>query len=74
MLNLSNIKSSIHIIAMFTIINLQTICHKQYVGMSVTYVHAQFHMPSSNCSTVIAVKLKAKDNFCTATMLLFPVP
>jgi hypothetical protein len=39
--------------------------------MFMVLLHTKFHMPSSNGSLVIVVKLKAKENVRTAAMLLF---
>jgi hypothetical protein len=39
--------------------------------MFMFYLHSSFHMPISNCSFVIAVKLQAKGYIRTAAMLLF---
>jgi hypothetical protein len=36
-----------------------------------TYLRNKFHMPSPHYSLVIAIKPKAKENMCTAAMLLF---
>jgi hypothetical protein len=35
------------------------------------YLHTKYHMPSSNGSLVIDVKLRGKENLSTADMLLF---
>lgn len=39
--------------------------------MLVIYLPTKFHIHSSDGTFPIAVKMKAKENFCTATMLLF---
>jgi hypothetical protein len=35
-----------------------------------TYLHIKFHIPSSNSSLVIAIKLKARDKISTTVILL----
>jgi hypothetical protein len=39
--------------------------------MLTIYLHTKLHMPRSNGSLGIAVKMKAKDNFRTAAMLFY---
>jgi hypothetical protein len=43
--------------AMFIIVDLQTIFHRQFVGMFMIYFRTKFKMFSSNGSLVISVKL-----------------
>jgi hypothetical protein len=67
MFNLLDITSKFRTNAMFI-----TYCiHAQFVCMFMTYFHNEFHVPSSDCSLIITVKLKADDNFCMAIILLF---
>jgi hypothetical protein len=62
-----------HTTVIFVIVDLQTIFYAQFVSMFIIYCHTKFHIPSSNCSLVITVKLKAKGHFLTATMLLYHI-
>jgi hypothetical protein len=55
---------------MFVIVDLQ-IFHTQFASMFLIYLYTIFHLPSSSGSLVNTVKLKAKETFCLATMLLF---
>jgi hypothetical protein len=44
--------------------------HAYCVGVFRIYLHARFHMPSSN-NTLVNIKLIAKEGFLTAAMPLF---
>jgi len=44
--------------------------HTECASMSVSYSHIQFHMPCSNCSSDVTIKMKAKANLYTTAMLL----
>jgi hypothetical protein len=54
---------------MSVIIDLQTVFHTQFVDMVMIYLHTRFHMPSSNRSLLVAVKLKVEDSIKMATTL-----
>jgi hypothetical protein len=41
--------------------------------MFMIYRRTKFHLPSSSGSLIIAVKIKPKDNFRTAAMLLLTI-
>jgi hypothetical protein len=57
-------------VVLFVIIDLQMTFHAQFVCVFVINLFTKFHMPNSSGSLVIAVKLKAKENFFMATTLL----
>jgi len=44
--------------------------HIEWENTSVGYSCIQFHMPCSNCSSVITIKMKAKANLYTSALLL----
>jgi hypothetical protein len=58
-------------VAMFVTVDLQKTLYIEYVNMFVVYLHTKFHIPSSSCSLIIAIKLKAEENFHIAVMVLF---
>jgi hypothetical protein len=45
--------------------------HTEFVGVLMIYLHTQFHMPRSNGSLVIAIKLQAKYIFHSDAMLFY---
>jgi hypothetical protein len=57
----------------YTVIFITYDIHTQFVFMFTTFLHTEFNMPSPSGSLVITVKLKADDNFCMATILLFNI-
>lgn len=65
-----DITSKFLIFIMF-VIDLQTKVHVQFVGMFMMHLSFLFHMSSSSCSLVVFVsKLKAKEHFCMAVMII----
>jgi hypothetical protein len=47
-LYLPHIASKIHIVAMLTIVGIQTIFQTKFVGMFIICLDMKFHIPSSN--------------------------
>jgi hypothetical protein len=56
---------------MFVTVGLQTTFHTKFAGTIINYPHTDFHISSSNGPLVTTVILKAKENVCTVTMLLY---
>jgi hypothetical protein len=56
-LNLPGLTSECCTVAEFVIVVLQTTLRTKFVGMFVIHCHTNFHVPSSNGSKVIAVKV-----------------
>lgn len=54
-------------------INKETFFHTQCLSRFISFHCAKFYMPSSNNSLVTAIKLKDRDNFVIAAMLLFDI-
>jgi len=71
MSNLSYIISKIRIVAIFIIVDLQTIFLTECVGMFMICSHATLHVPNSSCLLVVVIMAKANCRFHVATMLLF---
>jgi hypothetical protein len=71
MLNLLNLTSKFHTVAIFEIIDLKTTFHSLYVDIFINYAHTKFNMPRSSGSLVFAIKPKTKENLRLATLLYF---
>jgi hypothetical protein len=69
MLNLPDVITKIFVLATHVFINLQKMFIALYVDMFVNNFHAQFHLPSTVDSLVIAVRLETEENFCMAAIL-----
>jgi hypothetical protein len=52
---LSPITSDILIIAMFLIVDLETVSNTEFIGMVIIYFSAMFQMCNSSCSLVVAI-------------------
>jgi len=60
MLNLSDIISKFHTVAMFITDDLYTTFQTEFLGMFIICLNTKFHIPSYNGPLVFRVKLKAK--------------
>jgi hypothetical protein len=54
--------------------DIHIVVHASFVYTFTIYLHTKSHMPVSNGSLVIAVKLKAEDNFHVVRMTFFYTP
>jgi hypothetical protein len=73
-LSISWIISKFHTLTalnIFVIVDFQTVLHIYCEGMFMIYLHPKFHRPSLRGLLVIIIKLKVKENICTATIFLF---
>lgn len=46
----------------------------QHAGVHMLQVHTNLHVPTYSTSFITAIKLKVKECFCLAAMLLFHIP
>jgi hypothetical protein len=69
--NLSELTTKFHILAMFVMGDSQTIFHMLNIGMLMIYLCTEFHISSSNSSSVTAIKPKAKVYFLTVPILFY---
>jgi hypothetical protein len=65
------ITPKIYIVAIFVIVDIETILHTQYISTLINYPHSPFHMISSNFPLVIAFNLTAKEKIRTVNIVLF---
>jgi hypothetical protein len=71
MLNFSDVISVFLTLAIFIIVDLQTIFSSQYVGVFMICLRIKFRLSVFRDLLVIAKKPKVKDNFRRAAMFLF---
>jgi hypothetical protein len=59
-------------LAMFLIVDFETIFNTAFVAMWMLYLHIKFHMPNSSGSLVIDIRPKPKytHTFCSAAIYL----
>jgi hypothetical protein len=59
------------IVAQFLFLDLKPIFHMKYIHVSIIYFRGKCYVPSTNCSSVMTIKLKAEETFCENAMTIY---